>query len=312
LPVKDRLLLNHMNIKIRYIPKAEDESFYKLMLEKFRVLSLTQYDRVIFMDADVMTRSSLDYLFELFVQGVLKRNVVFAGSTAPANGGIFMLEPYEGAFDRVQEIIRVKDERVMKLPEPHWDPVLGWGHAFEEDENFETLRGLGSRKWSFYGSFVDQGLLYHYVRFVERSVSIVIRSEIQNWDMDARGNVHLNETLGLDVFDMVPTTRGCWNDSTLLFRPCRRPYTDYIHFTGRRKPWLSNPPRDFKKAPETSSAHFWFYMLDILNDKMDIGIDFKSWKRRQFAFLGARPERDDAVVTMKKNLQERSGVTILQ
>ena len=48
----DQRLLDAVNIKIRYIPKAEDESFYRIMLDKFLTLGLTQYKRVMFLDGD--------------------------------------------------------------------------------------------------------------------------------------------------------------------------------------------------------------------------------------------------------------------
>jgi len=41
-----------MNIKVEYIPKAEDESFYRIMLDKYLTLGLVQYKRVLFLDGD--------------------------------------------------------------------------------------------------------------------------------------------------------------------------------------------------------------------------------------------------------------------
>ena len=52
LPDGDLRLFDAMDIKVQYIPKAEDESFYRIMLDKFLTLSLTQYKRVLFLDGD--------------------------------------------------------------------------------------------------------------------------------------------------------------------------------------------------------------------------------------------------------------------
>jgi alpha-N-acetylglucosamine transferase len=102
LPDEDvRLLLlttttaqRQQHIQIIYLPKNEQESFYSIMLDKFRaVLSLTSYDRVVLSDGDVMLRGSLDYLCELSMAGILQKNVVFAGRMEPANGGLFMVQP---------------------------------------------------------------------------------------------------------------------------------------------------------------------------------------------------------------------------
>jgi hypothetical protein len=60
---------------------------YRTMLDKFRILSLTECNRVLFMDGDVMARGSFDYLYHLSMSGTLGENVVVAGKTEPVNGG---------------------------------------------------------------------------------------------------------------------------------------------------------------------------------------------------------------------------------
>lgn len=154
---EDSRLLGAMNISVKYIPKSEDESFYRIMLDKFRVLGLTEYSRVIFMDGDVMAMGNLDYLFELSVKGVLKENVVFAGTTEPANGGFFLVTPKNDSTKRIRTIIASKEERGSKLPYPHWDNAIGWGHELEDGEYIQLLNErkklTGEEAWNFYGSF---------------------------------------------------------------------------------------------------------------------------------------------------------------
>jgi hypothetical protein len=158
LPDQDHLLMEAMDIHIRYIPKAEDESFYRTMIDKFLILGLTQYDRVLFMDGDVMARGNLDYLFDLSMKGVLKKNIVTAGNIEPANGGFFMLAPSEGARDRIMAIILDKERRGATLPYPHWDEEIGWGHRFGDNDYAEFVDGERKDKWDFYGAFADQGM----------------------------------------------------------------------------------------------------------------------------------------------------------
>jgi hypothetical protein len=126
LPEADVALLHKLeNVHIRYIPPAIDESFYRIMLDKFLVLGLTGYDRVMFMDGDVLARTSLDYVFHLsYCSGLLKENVVFMGITEPANGGLFMVAPKPDSQQRILQIIRDKETRVATLPYPHWVRVL--------------------------------------------------------------------------------------------------------------------------------------------------------------------------------------------
>jgi hypothetical protein len=156
---QDQLLLDAMNIHVKYIPKTADESFYRTMLDKFLILGLVEYKRVLFMDGDVMARGSLDYLFDLSARGILKRNIVTAGKTEPANGGFFMVSPSDDASDRIMAIIRDKEERGKQLPYPHWDEDIGWGHKFEEGDFARLNNGRQFNKWSFYGAFADQGTI---------------------------------------------------------------------------------------------------------------------------------------------------------
>ena len=155
---QDRNLLEAMNIYVKYIPKTAEESFYRTMLDKFLILGLVQYERVLFMDGDVLARGNLDYLFDLSVRGILKRNIVTAGKTEPANGGFFMLAPTNNATDRMMAIIRDKEARGKKLPYPHWDENVGWGHEFEEGDFARFKNGRRVDKWNFYGAFADQGM----------------------------------------------------------------------------------------------------------------------------------------------------------
>jgi alpha-N-acetylglucosamine transferase len=65
LPAEDIRLLAAMQVKVKYIPKSRDENFYRVMLDKFRILALNEYRRVLFLDGDVVPLVNLNYLFEL-------------------------------------------------------------------------------------------------------------------------------------------------------------------------------------------------------------------------------------------------------
>lgn len=297
LPDEDLRLLKEMDILIQYIPKTKDESFYRIMLDKFLVLGLTQYSRVLFMDGDVLARGSLDYMFELSVLGVLKKNVIMAGQREPANGGFFMVEPGEGAWERIISIIANKEERGANMPYPHWDEKKGWGHAFDENDYYELINNKKNNTWNFYGAFADQGLLYHWTKYEGKSVSIVFRDSVQNWDVDANGKVYLEQTLGLDIFDNVSVKRECWLE-LMKHNPCKAPHSDYIHFTGKRKPWLRPRPIYMNEVAERGSPqHYWFDILKILNHRMEMGLDFENWKWFHRPLFGMFPRYTDAAQT---------------
>lgn len=171
LPEEESRMLEEMGVQVEYLPKFSSithESFYTLMLEKFRILQMTQYSRVIFMDGDVMPLCSLDYLFELSEpesgEAVLKENIVLSYTNQPAHGGFFMLQPSQEDFERVQSIIKETEVKALQLPKPdHWDPIEGWGHKIVPPDRWKSsMRKWTSTNWTWHGVHADQGLLYHW------------------------------------------------------------------------------------------------------------------------------------------------------
>jgi hypothetical protein len=149
-----------MSINIVYLkrPKAP-LSFADIQLQKFKILQWTQYDRVLFLDADIMPNKSLDYLFQLSMEGILKENVVVATRGEPANGGFWMVKPQRGDVEKMEVILR-------KHAEP-FDRVIGWGHSFaKEKDKWESTTPRWMPRWRFWAAHLDQGLLY--CKWVER------------------------------------------------------------------------------------------------------------------------------------------------
>jgi hypothetical protein len=54
LPVEEQNLLRQLNIATVYLEKPKYSSFADIMMEKFRLLQLVQYKRVMYLDADVL------------------------------------------------------------------------------------------------------------------------------------------------------------------------------------------------------------------------------------------------------------------
>jgi hypothetical protein len=296
---EDVHLLDAMNIKVQYIPKSSTESFYKIMMDKFRILALTQYERVFFMDSDVMALGNMDYIFEMSKNGTLKENVIFAGINEPANGGTFMLTPKEGSWERIIQIIKRKESRGKQLQYPHWDDGVGWGHEIDNATDFyQFANGRKGYLWNYYGAFADQGLLYHWVKYEQKSVSIIFKKTIQNWGVGANGDVTLQQTIGIaTIAPTITVNRTCWT-GFMSQNPCVPPHSDYVHFTGGKKPWLRGPPKDFGAADMKSSpAHSWFHVLSILNTELNIGLNFSDWKTGQRPAFGLYPKHVDAANT---------------
>lgn len=281
LPLDDVRLLSSLGVKIMYIPKTELESFYDTVMYKFRILSLTQYKRVLLLDGDVMPIGNMDFLFGLSdgENATLKENVVVMGTQEPANGGFFMLAPGEGEYESILEIIRQREVEAASLDTwPKFDEVNGWGHVIDEDDKWEIRGGGGGTRWSFHFAFSDQGLLYHWTKFVKRSVSIIYgnggqNQMVQNWAPSAVGNATLETRLN-DPFE------GLSKPRFRHFSSCSKFMCEFVHFTGSEKPWLKQPPFNSSLDDYQADDAFqvWWHTLTVLNDEFEIGLDFNRWE----------------------------------
>lgn len=80
----------------------------------------------------------------------------------------------------------------------------GWGHRIDPPDYWMNLDRRRGNSWNFHASFADQGLLYHWVKYVKKNVSIIIYDAL--W---SSGRRHPWK---------VPSTRvSCWN------RTCQHP-----------------------------------------------------------------------------------------
>jgi hypothetical protein len=94
----------------------------------------------------------------------LKENLVVAGKIEPANAGFFMLAPKKGALEQINNIIQEREEKARSLPYPYFDPVEGWGHVIEPNDQWYTTTIQRGTNWTFWSAFADQGLLYYWTR----------------------------------------------------------------------------------------------------------------------------------------------------
>ena len=271
LPEEDSRVLEQMNVKIQYIPKSPNENFYRTNVDKFRILGLSDYRRVLFMDGDVMPTKNLDYLFEMSdgPNAVLKENVVMQGVWEPANGGFFMLAPNQDDLRLVNSIIQQREEYARTHPYPFFDVVNGWGHTHDPSDPWLAKSSSGTN-WTFLAAFADQGLLYHWVKYAKKSVSIVqFNGNVHNWG--------LNSSLTSASFEEQNVTL-----QEILVKPFdggSNPRRDFIHFTGNTKPWLRGAPQDISNKTKSKSEHdLWFYTLSTLNDELKMDLNFTSWK----------------------------------
>jgi len=152
---EDERLLSALNVQFRYLPKTPDKKGYAVFLNKFHVYSMTEYQRVLFLDTDVLPMTNLDYIFELSVgkNAILKENVVVPGYMEPSNAGFFMIKPNATAYEDISRLIEWRCDADGSLKP--LDPVIGWGHQIQPPDLWEDNKSTGTN-WTF----VSKSVLY--------------------------------------------------------------------------------------------------------------------------------------------------------
>lgn len=260
LPGEDGRLLKALGIKVKFVEKhSGNESFAQLVLEKFRVLSMIEYRRVIFLDADIMPLVNLDYIFHLSRDGyptVLRPNVIIATAGEPCNTALFMVTPSKTNWEIFLGIVKRQRDEGLKLPYPHFDRGRGWGHSFFDmkrkgigNDFWEAIARNGS-DWRFHAAISDQGLMFYYAKYAVMDTSIIIGPRLQNWMPGEDGNPKkvfegsFEEIT--EVAEIVNQTKHaihgrCDQATSMNFKCSNLPYRDYLHFSGPKKVNELNP-----------------------------------------------------------------------
>jgi hypothetical protein len=228
-PIAD--LFEAIGMQIHHLEKSSSDDWTNMMMGKFQALKFTEYDRIIFWDADVLPLCNWEYMFELSVKDVFAPNVVIAYRNEPAQGGFFLLQPSEGDFEKIQGLFSK-----ASTSRETFDQRLAFGHVIEPPDYWESIHGGNNTEWSFYGANADQGLLYHWVKYVKKDVSLGVKTRVDRWK-EKDGRVQLVERVeDWDVMDC-PNINLTPNISRPGHRGYKPIYRDHVHFTGRFKPW---------------------------------------------------------------------------
>ena len=146
-------LLRSMGIRVVYIPPptSSQHTFYDAVLQKFRILELVEYEKVLFLDADIMPiDTQFDYLFE---SPLLRPNIVRATRAEPANAGFFVLAPGPGKWEQMQEVV---DRREIDALERNlyrvFDFDKGWGADLRPEGGWKGTHRKGSKYNFWFGA----------------------------------------------------------------------------------------------------------------------------------------------------------------
>lgn len=262
LPANEERFFADLGARLIYVDKPMSDSFASVVYEKFRPLQLIEYERVIFLDADLMPEQNLDYIMHLSLKGVIGPNFIMATRGEPCNAAFFMLQPEEGAWEELQVIIQNQREKAKTLPYPNFDRSEGWGHNFiQKHDHWEAIKMNGTR-WRWFAVHSDQGLLYYWTKYHKMNTTIFIGEKVQTWQP---GGKHGNPKLVAQDFNLLDQhampRAGCdvgrWE--------CAVPYREWVHFSGGKKPWT-------KKVLGTKKQKDWYAYLKELNTDLDMGI----------------------------------------
>lgn len=297
LPEEDLRLLNALNVHIEQLPKPKDESFASIVFEKFRPLQMTQYSRVMFLDSDIIPLVNLDYLFHLTDPNyggerislhLFRPNVIIASRAEPCNAGLFILEPEEGGWERVQEVIKAQRENAKDLDYPFFDWYDGWGHNFVEEGDHWDGIAFSSQRWRYHGGHSDQGLLYYYLKYIKQDVSIIIGNRTESWIRGESGRPVLSETISNLESERAPKPsepqHSCGvpdeEQNTDFAHLCLPIYRDFCHFMGTNKPWqigVVSPWGPSNSLMWNAPYRLWWSELTKLNSQHAMGLDIEKW-----------------------------------
>ena len=303
MPDEDLRLLDALGVKVKHLDKPKHESFSQLMYDKFYILNMTEYKRVMFLDADTIPLTNLDYYFHLSdpeykdVPTLLKPFFIVATRKEPTNGGMFIVEPSAHIYEQYKETVRTQHEKAKTIPYPHFDKQEGWGYSFTQNhDRWRAILKRGNR-WAWYGAHVDQGLMYYVAKYLSKEVSIAIGAVVENWKgVDGQIKPEKeSETVGmLEKYqpELLAYQFRCDHGGMGKFKfACNPPYNSFAHFVGSNKPWQQELEKEwlFNKTVDTFFRHaasaLWFKEFSYLNDVHGMGIDLEHWNDKYMPLM---------------------------
>ncbi|KAL0290887.1 UNVERIFIED_CONTAM: putative UDP-glucuronate:xylan alpha-glucuronosyltransferase 3, partial [Sesamum angustifolium] len=110
-------------------PKAERDAYNEWNYSKFRLWQLTDYDKIIFIDADLLVLRNIDFLFEM-------PEISATGNNATLfNSGVMVIEPSNCTFQLLMEHIN-EIESYNGGDQGYLNEIFTWWHRIPKHMNF--------------------------------------------------------------------------------------------------------------------------------------------------------------------------------
>ena len=232
---RDLQLLRDFGVIVYYLPRFVPEmklAFCEMALLKITPFNFLEYDRIQFLDGDVLPYKNMDCLFGL------DRNTFNTGSASPVNSGWYLAIPNHNDY------MEMKQLAIHRLTHK-WDEIKGWGKEIPENSLLYRGSNKAVKKWDFNGASLDQGLVTHYFVLTHGRIQLldtkVVRKYEPGYVLDSDDEASVKEALHVCEGSPLPTSM-------------------FYHYTGRNKPWLQD-----LRTPKDASLQLWANLLDGLN-----------------------------------------------
>ncbi|RWR92826.1 putative UDP-glucuronate:xylan alpha-glucuronosyltransferase 3 [Cinnamomum micranthum f. kanehirae] len=161
-------------------PKAERDAYNEWNYSKFRLWQLTDYDKIIFIDADLLILRNIDFLFGM-------PEITAIGNNATLfNSGVMVIEPSNCTFQLLMDHIN-EIESYNGGDQGYLNEIFTWWHRIPKHMNFLKHFWIGDeeekkeKKTRLFGA--DPPILY-VLHFLGNKPWICFRDYDCNWNVD--------------------------------------------------------------------------------------------------------------------------------
>ncbi|KAF8026500.1 hypothetical protein BT93_F3091 [Corymbia citriodora subsp. variegata] len=161
-------------------PKAERDAYNEWNYSKFRLWQLTDYDKIIFIDADMLILRNIDFLFEM-------PEISATGNNATLfNSGVMVVEPSNCTFQLLMDHIN-EIESYNGGDQGYLNEIFTWWHRIPKHMNFLKHFWEGDEvekkemKTRLFGA--DPPILY-VLHYLGNKPWICFRDYDCNWNVD--------------------------------------------------------------------------------------------------------------------------------
>ncbi|KAH0452379.1 hypothetical protein IEQ34_019678 [Dendrobium chrysotoxum] len=161
-------------------PKAERDAYNEWNYSKFRLWQLTEYDKIIFIDADLLILRNIDFLFAMLEVTAIGNNATLF------NSGVMVIEPSNCTFHMLMDHIN-EIESYNGGDQGYLNEIFTWWHRIPKHMNFLKHFWIGDeeeikeKKIRLFGA--DPPVLY-VLHYLGLKPWLCFRDYDCNWNVD--------------------------------------------------------------------------------------------------------------------------------